>query len=94
MAGNQDGDATRITPAARATGTRQAHPPCDARAAVAAGADGIIVEVHPDPARAVSDGKQSLKPEKFAEMVRQVKAIAEVMGRRIAPVNKPLTVGW
>ena len=65
-----------------------------ARAAVAAGADGIIVEVHPDPARAVSDGKQSLKPEKFAEMVRQVKAIAEVMGRRIAPVNKPLTVGW
>ncbi len=65
-----------------------------ARAAVAAGADGLIVEVHPDPARAVSDGKQSLKPEKFAEMVRQVKAIAEVMGRRIAPIKKPVTVGW
>lgn len=65
-----------------------------ARAAVAAGADGLIVEVHPDPARAASDGKQSLKPEKFAEMVKQVKAIAEVMGRRIAPIGKPVAVGW
>lgn len=65
-----------------------------ARAAVAAGADGLIVEVHPDPAKAVSDGKQSLKPEKFAEMVKQVKAIAEVMGRRIAPIKKPVTAGW
>ena len=65
-----------------------------ARAGIAAGADGIIVEVHPDPAKAVSDGKQSLKPEKFAEMVKQVKAIAEVMGRRIAPIEKPATVGW
>jgi 3-deoxy-7-phosphoheptulonate synthase len=65
-----------------------------ARAAIAAGADGLIVEVHPDPAHAVSDGKQSLKPEKFAGMVKQVGAIAEVMGRRIAPVNKPVKVGW
>lgn len=65
-----------------------------ARAGIAAGADGLIVEVHPDPAHAVSDGKQSLKPEKFAEMVKQVRAIAEVMGRRIAPVNKPVKVGW
>jgi 3-deoxy-7-phosphoheptulonate synthase len=64
------------------------------RAAIAAGADGIIVEVHPDPAHAVSDGKQSLKPEKFAEMVRQVKAIAEIMGRRVAPVKKSVSVGW
>jgi 3-deoxy-7-phosphoheptulonate synthase len=58
-----------------------------ARAAVAAGADGLIVEVHPDPAHALSDGKQSLKPERFAEMVKQVKAIAEVVGRRIAPID-------
>jgi len=65
-----------------------------ARAAVAAGADGLIVEVHPDPAHAASDGKQSLKPEKFAEMVNQVKAIAEVMGRRIAPIKKPVVAGW
>lgn len=65
-----------------------------ARAAVAAGADGLIVEVHPDPTHAASDGKQSLKPEKFVEMVKQVKAIAEVMGRRIAPIKKPVTMGW
>ncbi|MCZ2122693.1 MAG: 3-deoxy-7-phosphoheptulonate synthase, partial [Anaerolineales bacterium] len=42
-----------------------------ARAGIAAGADGLIIEVHPDPAKAVSDGKQSLKPEQFAEMVYQ-----------------------
>ncbi|MDP1715881.1 MAG: 3-deoxy-7-phosphoheptulonate synthase [Anaerolineales bacterium] len=65
-----------------------------ARAAIAAGADGLIVEVHPDPAKAVSDGKQSLKPEKFAEMVKQVKAIAEIMGRCVAPINKSVTAGW
>ena len=65
-----------------------------ARAAIAAGADGLIVEVHPDPKNAVSDGKQSLKPEVFTQMVKQVKAIAEVMGRRIAPVKKPVVAGW
>ena len=68
--------------------------PAIARAAIAAGADGLIIEVHPDPAHAVSDGKQSLKPEKFAEMVIQVKAIAEVMGRRVAPIKNPVTTGW
>ncbi|HET9905292.1 MAG TPA: 3-deoxy-7-phosphoheptulonate synthase [Anaerolineales bacterium] len=65
-----------------------------ARAGIAAGADGLIVEVHPDPAHAASDGKQSLKPEAFAHMVKQVKAIAEVMGRRIAPIKKPVVAGW
>src|SRR5512138_589706 len=65
-----------------------------ARAAIAAGADGLIIEVHPDPAHAVSDGKQSLKPEMFAEMVKQVKAIAEAMGRRLAPLKKPAVAGW
>jgi 3-deoxy-7-phosphoheptulonate synthase len=68
--------------------------PAIARAGIAAGADGLIVEVHPDPSKAVSDGKQSLKPEKFAEMSKQVRAIAEVMGRRIAPVKKPVVAGW
>ena len=58
-----------------------------ARAAIAAGADGLIVEVHPDPAHAVSDGKQSLKPERFAAMVKQVGQIAQIMGRSIASVN-------
>jgi 3-deoxy-7-phosphoheptulonate synthase len=65
-----------------------------ARAAVAAGADGLIVEVHPDPTHALSDGKQSLKPEKFAEMVKQVRAIAEVVGRRIAPIEHKVSAGW
>jgi 3-deoxy-7-phosphoheptulonate synthase len=55
-----------------------------ARAAIAAGADGLIVEVHPDPTHAISDGKQSLKPEKFAEMVKQVGQIAQVMNRSLA----------
>jgi len=58
-----------------------------ARAAIAAGADGLIVEVHPDPAHALSDGKQSLKPEKFAAMVKQVGQIAQIMGRQLASVQ-------
>jgi 3-deoxy-7-phosphoheptulonate synthase len=59
-----------------------------ARAAIAAGADGLIVEVHPDPAHALSDGRQSLKPVKFADLVKQVGLIAEVMGRKLAPLAK------
>ena len=54
------------------------------RAAVAAGADGLIVEVHSHPERALSDGGQSLKPENFAELVRQVKAVAQSVGRSLA----------
>ncbi len=50
-------------------------------AAVAAGADGLIIEVHPNPAEALSDGGQSLKPEKFAALVTQVRAIARDVGR-------------
>ena len=55
-------------------------------------ADGLIVEVHPDPAHAVSDGKQSLKPEKFAAMLKQVGQIAQIMGRSIAPLQNSPTV--
>ncbi len=54
-----------------------------ARAAIAAGADGLIVEVHNRPEEALSDGGQSLKPERFAEMVSQVRAIAEAVGRSV-----------
>jgi 3-deoxy-7-phosphoheptulonate synthase len=54
-----------------------------ARAAVAAGADGLLVEVHPDPARALSDGAQSLKPERFAALVNETRRIAEALGRTI-----------
>jgi 3-deoxy-7-phosphoheptulonate synthase len=54
-----------------------------AMAAVAAGADGLIVEVHPDPATAKSDGEQSLTPAQFAEMMLQVNIIATAIGRGI-----------
>jgi 3-deoxy-7-phosphoheptulonate synthase len=59
-----------------------AYVPPIAKAAIAAGADGVIVEVHQDPAHAISDGKQSLTPEAFATMVKQVKAVAEAVGRK------------
>lgn len=55
-----------------------------ARAAVAAGADGVMIEVHPDPATAVSDGAQSLTPEQFAPLVGELGAIAAAIGREIA----------
>ncbi|MEX2280922.1 MAG: 3-deoxy-7-phosphoheptulonate synthase [Gemmatimonadota bacterium] len=54
-----------------------------ARAAIAAGADGLLIEVHPDPDRALSDGAQSLRPEQFDELVQQVALIAEAIGRRL-----------
>jgi 3-deoxy-7-phosphoheptulonate synthase len=53
------------------------------RAAIAAGADGLIVEVHPDPACALCDGKQSLRIEKFRELMSQLKSIAAAMGRSL-----------
>ena len=56
-----------------------------ARSAVAAGADGLIVEVHPHPDEALSDGGQSLKPERFVELVHQVRRVAEAVGRQVAP---------
>jgi 3-deoxy-7-phosphoheptulonate synthase len=58
--------------------------PAMARAAIAAGADGLLVEVHPNPERALSDGAQSLFPEQFDRMMREVGAIAEVIGRAVA----------
>jgi len=51
------------------------------RAGIAAGADGLIVEVHQNPTEAMSDGAQSLKPEKFAQLVRECRAVAEAIGR-------------
>lgn len=56
-----------------------------ARAAVAAGADGLMIEVHPDPDHALSDGAQSLFPEQFEELVEQVTIIADAIGRKVAP---------
>lgn len=54
-----------------------------ARAAVAAGTDVLMVEVHHDPDNALSDGPQALLPEQFHEMMKQIKAIAEIIGRKI-----------
>ena len=55
------------------------------RAAVAAGADGLIVEVHPNPPKAMSDGAQSLYPDQFAKLVDEVKVIARAIGRNFNP---------
>jgi 3-deoxy-7-phosphoheptulonate synthase len=55
-----------------------------ARAAVAAGADGLLVEVHPSPDRALSDGAQSLYPTQFELMMKETRLIAEAIGRRVA----------
>jgi 3-deoxy-7-phosphoheptulonate synthase len=52
-----------------------------AKAGIAAGADGLIIEVHPDPSKAASDGAQSLKPEKFAQLVAEVRRVALAVDR-------------
>jgi 3-deoxy-7-phosphoheptulonate synthase len=62
-----------------------------ARAAVAAGADAIIIEVHPNPERAKSDGAQSLYPEQFSQLMVEVRAIAGAIGRTLTPA--PGTAG-
>ena len=54
-----------------------------ARAAIAAGCDGLLVEVHPEPANALSDGSQSLKPIKFERLMEEIRRVAEAMGRAI-----------
>ena len=54
-----------------------------AKAAVAAGADGLMIEVHNDPEHALSDGPQSLKPERFARLMDELRPVAEVCGRRM-----------
>src|SRR5512143_551530 len=62
-----------------------------ARAAVAAGADGVLVEVHPDPDHALSDGGQSLFPDQFARLVTELRAITNAIGRSMAPVGGTAT---
>ena len=64
--------------------------PWMSRAAVAVGADGLLVEVHPEPDAALSDGDQSLKPERFDAMMREVRAVAHAVGRTVAgPLDAP-----
>ena len=66
------------------TGLRNKVPPM-ARAAVAAGADGLIIEVHPDPDRALSDGAQSMFPDQFERLMVELRMIAPAIGRSMSP---------
>lgn len=64
-----------------------------ARAGVAAGADGLIVEVHPEPEKALSDGQQSLRPENFVDLMQQIRRVAEAVDRRVAePVEAEVAI--
>lgn len=63
------------------------------RAAVAAGADGLMVEVHADPPRAMSDGAQSLYPEQFEELMTQIQVIAHAIGRDLTPPLQAVAAG-
>src|SRR5256712_14005576 len=65
------------------TGRRDKVTPL-ARAAVAAGADGLLIEVHHDPEHALSDGAQSLYPDQFAQLMAELRIIAPAVGRRMA----------
>jgi 3-deoxy-7-phosphoheptulonate synthase len=62
---------------------KRALVPAMARAAVAAGADGLLIEVHMNPADALSDGAQSLYPEQFALLMEELRGVAGVIGRRV-----------
>ncbi|GFN23459.1 3-deoxy-7-phosphoheptulonate synthase [Thermanaeromonas sp. C210] len=59
-----------------------------ARAAIAAGADGLLIEVHPNPENALSDGPQSIKPEQFSTLVGEVAEMARVLGRSLARIQE------
>ncbi len=60
-----------------------------AKAAVAVGADGLLIEVHPDPQRALSDGPQSLKPEKFFKLMDEIESIANIVRKEYAQERGP-----
>ena len=80
-----------IADPSHATGRRDKVIPM-ARAAVAAGADGIMVEVHPTPDRALSDGAQSLYPDQFASLMQEIRVITAAISRRVAD-PLPVSVG-
>ncbi len=71
-----------IADPSHATGKWGLVGPC-AKAAIAAGADGLIIEVHPDPEEALSDGEQSLIPENFEKLMKEIKRVAEAVGREV-----------
>lgn len=82
-----------IVDPSHATGLRAKVSPM-ALAAIAAGADGLIVEVHPDPENALSDGPQSLYPEEFEKLMRDLQALSPVIGKEIEriPENRSINV--
>lgn len=69
-----------IADPSHAAGTHK-YVPAIAKGAVAAGADGLMIEVHNCPEKAMSDGEQSVTPDKFSELMRELKPIAEAVGR-------------
>lgn len=72
-----------ITDPSHGTGRRDLVIPM-ARASVAAGADGVLIEMHPDPERALSDGYQSLDPDEFSELVDSLARVANAVGRTVS----------
>jgi len=71
-----------IADPSHATGKWGLVNPC-ARAGIAAGADGLIIEVHPNPEEAMSDGEQSLLPENFDKLMKDVRKVAAAVGREL-----------
>jgi len=80
-----------IVDPSHATGIREKVLPVGL-AAIAAGADGLIVEVHPDPAKALSDGAQTLYPDQFEKLMRDIQALSPVVGKEVEklPSGKPI----
>jgi 3-deoxy-7-phosphoheptulonate synthase len=77
-----------IVDPSHAMGIARLVPPI-AVASIAAGAHGLLIEVHPDPANALSDGAQSLDCDQFAQLMRRLAAVAEFAGRRLPQRVKP-----
>jgi 3-deoxy-7-phosphoheptulonate synthase len=67
--------------------------PAMALAAVAAGADALMIEMHPNPDKALSDGAQSLNPAQFADLIPRLATVAEAVGRRLATVGEAVAAG-
>jgi 3-deoxy-7-phosphoheptulonate synthase len=78
-----------IVDPSHATGHRPLVPPM-ALAAFAAGADGLMIEVHPDPENALSDGAQSLTPRAFAELMGTIQRLATALDRQVATAPSPV----
>jgi len=72
-----------IVDPSHATGHKDLVAPM-ARAAVAGGADGVMIDVHPDPGQALCDGPQALRPEEILALSKELRALASLLGRRVS----------